>query len=197
MPTPPGFASVSIELTQTNVTRPAYITFGIDPSATDGYAIAETIRVNFEGTASLKYMFDTSVTMTAIRVSLGTDGSADIVTEVPYNVVCSGSAAGTSVPPNCAVLVHKATALGGRRGRGRWYMPWAVGEGNVDEGGIISGGTLTSLQNNCDNFLSSMASLVPIVVLHEPGKTVIPPPSVVTKLTVDKLIATQRRRLGR
>ena len=54
------------------------------------------------------------------------------------------------------------------------------------------------LQTLANSFLAALTSGgVPMVILHNPGKTVPGAPNTVTSLSVDRLIATQRRRLGR
>jgi len=45
--------------------------------------------------------------------------------------------------------------------------------------------------------LALSSAAVPLVLLHAPGQTALPPPDPVTGLTVDRIVATQRRRLGR
>jgi hypothetical protein len=110
----------------------------------------------------------------------------------------------TSFPPNVALLVHKRTARGGRRGRGRMYIPWTLSTTSTGEGGVIAPASLTPMQTACNVWLSSISSGAgPVVLLHRPSTpgTARPStpgsPNVVTSMVVDPLCATQRRRLGR
>lgn len=202
MPTTPGYADVAFEMVLGGMTRPAYTTFGVDTSLTDPLAVAAAVDASANVAGSFYAMFDSSITFTDIRVSLGTDGSEDIIGVLAVNKVPSTSKG--TVPPNCAVLVHKVTARGGRRGRGRMFLPWALGETNVDEAGIIDSPTLTDLNGKINMFRTTLnTNDVPMVLLHQPSKpgtthpTVPGPPNLVTSLVVDKLVSTQKRRLGR
>lgn len=196
MPTPSGFGAISVQIVHSGMTRPAYLTFGVDPASTDPQTVAGLISGGIAAAGSLASALDTECTVSEVRVSLGTDGGEDIVGGLSTAV--AGGSGTTSVPPNCAVLVHKRTARGGRRGRGRLFIPWCVGEGSVDEAGIIASAAQTSIQNAMNTWLNNMTTNnVPMVLLHDPGITVPGAPNLVTALSVDKLISTQRRRLGR
>jgi hypothetical protein len=196
MPTPPGFADCSYELRQTGLTRPAYVTFGVDPVDTDPALVAGSLQAAFLSTGSFKSILDSSVTLSAIRVSLGTDGTADLVTVLNTSQV--GGQVGGNTPPNVAVLVHKSTSRGGRRGRGRMYLPWCLQTSTVDEAGQIGASTLTALNAAMLAWkIALTAANTPMVLLHGPGRTGIPAPDPVLSLSCDRLIATQRRRLGR
>jgi hypothetical protein len=196
MPTAAGFADVSVELVLTGFPRPAYITFGVDPTATDPSLIAASVAAAASVAGSLKSVLDATVTNTVIKVSLGTDGSGDISGE--GNGFGSGGISLTALPPNCAVLVHKRTARGGRRGRGRFFLPWCVGETNVEENGSIQSSQVTTLQNAMNTFRAALVTeAVPMYLLHGPGQTPVGAPDQVTSLAVDSVIGTQRRRLGR
>lgn len=202
MPTPAGFAEVSMQLVLAGFNRPAYVTFGVDPTDTDPNVVGAAIMAAAIGSNSFTSQLDSNVTLSQVRVSLGTDGGEDVVG------ITNGTSVGlrikTCLPANCALLVHKATARGGRRGRGRMYVPWYIDEVDIDEAGIINS-TAVGLCNTA--FLNFRSLLVsggnPMVLLHQPSEpgtarpTTPGPPNAVTSLTVDRLVATQRRRLGR
>lgn len=197
MPTPPGFATCSYELTLSGLSRPAYVTFGVDPTETDPTTITTQLLSAWSAAGSLNTLMDSNVTMTAVRVSLGTDGSADLV-YVNATSVVGGASGQASLPPNCAVLFHKTTSRGGRRGRGRMYLPWSVAELSVDEPGIIVPATVTSHTAAATAWRVALnAGGNPLVLLHSDGKTAKPAPDVVNTMVADRLVATQRRRLGR
>jgi hypothetical protein len=103
----------------------------------------------------------------------------------------------TSTPPSVAVLVRKSTSTGGKRGRGRFYLPWCLATTSVDEAGNVASAAQANLQTKCDSFKSQLAatpSFMPLVLLHQVGSST---PSLITGLTVDGRVATQRRRIGR
>lgn len=197
MATPAGYAECSYSFTQAGLIRPAFITFGVDPSETAIDLIATAVQAAFTAAGSLNTVMDSSVQMVNTRVSLGTETAEDLVYNLPSAIAGGGGTTG-SLPPNCAVLIRKVTARGGRRGRGRVYVPWAINETAVDEVGIIAGAAVTTLQNAANAWRAALVTQnVPMVVLHNPGLTATGAPDVVTSLRVDPLIATQRRRLGR
>lgn len=139
----------------------------------------------------------TGWTWRGIEIQQGTaTGSGGPVGSHPTTL--GGSAAATTLPQNCAVLVHKRTPVGGRRGRGRFYLPPAfLAESLVGQTGEISSVQVISLQSVVDAILSSLTTFnVEMVLLHVQGANVIPPYPV-TQLTVDPIISTQRQRLRR
>jgi hypothetical protein len=147
-------------------------------------------------------IIDSQVQLQSTRVALGTDGSEDIIGTSPQLVACTS--AGTSGPPNVALLVHKRSARGGRRGRGRMYIPWAKGSTNITEAGVFQAADLTAVNAAVAAWATAVnASVGPIVLLHRPSSpgTVHPTtpgaPNVVTSFVADPLVGTQRRRLGR
>jgi hypothetical protein len=196
MPTVPGYADVSLELINVGLVRPAFVTFGVDPTATDPAIIAADVLNAVTYSGSFMSVIDAGVTLTSVRVSYGTDGSADLVFVQPAST--AGGKAGTALPANCAALIHKVTARGGRRGRGRMYIPWAFDQADVTEAGTVNSTRRTALDNAMATLLSRLSTAsTPMVLLHNPGLTSMGAPDLVTSLRADNLIGTQRRRVGR
>lgn len=113
-------------------------------------------------------------------------------------VTAPGLLAQPTVPVNSAFLVKKGTALGGRRHRGRWYLPPAwIGEDLIGAGGAISiTSAYTTLQSRLTAYLAAIAALqFPMYLLHGGPGDFVPPPTLVTSLTLQPLLATQRRRM--
>jgi hypothetical protein len=192
----PGFADVSLQVSSTIMSRPSFVTFGVDPSSSTPDSIAQSVYTAATSAGSLISKVDSGCTIGPTTIRLGQDGGEALVGY--WSLRANGAISLTSPPPNVAVLIHKRTARGGRRGRGRLFMPWFVDETTIDEAGIIAPATVTSLATCVEVFRTALATNgVPMVVLHEPGKTTAGAPDVVTSLTVDPLVATQRRRLGR
>lgn len=105
----------------------------------------------------------------------------------------SGTKSGEPVPPNCAFLATKRTARGGRRGRGRFFLPpvW-VPEHEINAAGVISSGQVTIVQLLLEGLIAEMSAQdIPAVLLHSDGGT----PDEITGVTVQSRLATQRRRL--
>jgi hypothetical protein len=128
---------------------------------------------------------------------VGQDGEVPTIFESSRNSPGAGSA--DYLPQNCALLVKKQTNRGGRRGRGRFYVPMILPEASVDPVGNISGPQIEQKQTAADGFLEQLSTgplNTPMVLLHNTeGVSTAGAPDPVTKLTVDGVISTQRRRL--
>ena len=110
-----------------------------------------------------------------------------------------GNNAGAGLPNNCSVLVRKSTALGGRRNRGRMYIPCPI-ETTIDAAGVFTVGEVNSWNTVLGLLMpggtvhTAFGFLGDPVVLHETGSQT---PAVVTGLTCQNKIGTQRRRMRR
>jgi hypothetical protein len=202
MPTPPGFHSCSYELRHSLQSRSMFLTFAVNSPETDPNIVATAIRTAFMAAGSLFSIIDSNVTLVGSRVSSGTDGAADLVGINTTSGACTKSL--SSLPANCCALVHKRTSRGGRRGRGRLYIPFCIGVSDTTENGAITGAQMTVIQNGVNAWAAALtAGTMTHVLLHRPSEPGIPNPSApgapntVLSMTVDPLLATQRRRLGR
>lgn len=131
----------------------------------------------------------------------------------PFRFEGSGVAAGsqgTPCPPNVSVLSKKQSALAGRRGRGRNYIP-GIAEADVDAAGYIGEGPIADwvlIWNNIATFINDIpvgaGGLAEPAIIHGllrdpdtgdpiPGTAIAPTPIVF--MTVEQRVATQRRRL--
>lgn len=100
--------------------------------------------------------------------------------------------AGVAEPPQVSVLIQKQSGFAGRANRGRMYVP-GVPNGAVGADGDLDGTNLTNFQAAADAFLNfSESGTGNLVILHNnPALT----PTTVTALSVQALVATQRRRV--
>lgn len=131
-----------------------------------------------------------SITFESVLVKLGPDETGPSATVA---VSVDGELTGGAATPNVAYLVHKNTNLGGRRGRGRMFIP-GVTEETVDGAGNLTSGTVSSWNTALATLLVTLATNdLPAYLLHD-GPT---PPTAVQTLTIDGRVATQRRRLRR
>jgi hypothetical protein len=109
-----------------------------------------------------------------------------------------GNALGGLIPQNSAYLIRKNTALGGRRHRGRMYLP-GVGEASVNDNGVLTQARTEEINPAVGNWLAALrasAAVVDMVLLHASSPlSPTPAPTAVTSLAVQPQIATQRRRL--
>lgn len=105
----------------------------------------------------------------------------------------AGSDLSAQASPNVAYLVRKTTALGGRKNRGRFFLP-GVDESEVDQGGNVSPTKLENLNLALsDAFTRMIAEDTPPMLLHNDATA----PTAITVFSIDSKVATIRRRLRR
>lgn len=198
MPTPNGFANCSVRIQLTGFTRPAFVTFGVeDNTGFDPTGLADVVRDAWLATVSMNSQLDSSTTATEFTVRVGQPAGDDAVGSVSSTVV--GGRALNSGPPSQSVLIHKRTARAGRAGRGRLFMPWwGLTAGELPDNGLIATAQLNTMNATVDTWLAAhTAASAPLVLLHPTPSTPVRIPDLITDLSVDPLISTQRRRLGR
>lgn len=196
MSTPEGFADCAVKLVLTGYNRPAYITFGVESAAIAPVAVATNIKTQWLATGSMNPRLDQSVTATEFFARTGSASGEDLVGSVT-NATPGGASQG-SPTPNVAVLAYKRTARGGRRGRGRWFLPWFIDESSLNEDGTIATSAQTSLQTSCDTFRGLLnTNGTQMVVLHRPGITAPGAPTPVESIVIAGVVSTQKRRLVR
>lgn len=211
MTIPIGFAHVRVNY-QANTSYPfgAQWTFGVElnnPALLTAEEVAESVHDIIQATSIEAAMTDTT-NIQSVSVKFGPDETGESG-EFVENIL--GTAAVQTVPPNVALLVRKLSGLGGRRGRGRMYVP-GLGESSVDTGGTIVGGTVSGWQTIFDAIFNGLESQdTPMVLLHDPpGHWILnsngqprfvadvgedaPAPTTVTSLVVESRVASQRRR---
>jgi len=104
-----------------------------------------------------------------------------------------GSNSIACAPANCSVLMTKRTALGGRKHRGRCYLPpMFFDESQINAAGVFDIFRATEVQDEWDNSVTELTSRGWLPVLHHSDGTA---GSLITGVTVSTLIGTQRRRL--
>ncbi len=109
----------------------------------------------------------------------------------------------TTPPPasNTALLIKKLTALGGRRNRGRMYLPAGnTEEQAIDHNGMIQTAAVPVYQTRMDSFYSALVASAPTlqpVILHGPTVAGVAPaePTVMTGFSAQPQVATHRRRM--
>jgi len=185
---PELFAHISILWAGSGLPRGAATTFGV-ANVTDQTAAQVASDVADAWTAStLMGNLSSLIQTTTVRVKLGpnndgpfTDGTMSIF----------GGAATTVASPQVAYLCKKTTGFGGRRSRGRFFLPGVL-EANVDAAGVVTSGVVSAINTDLAALLAELSSRdVPMVLLHDdPGV-----PYAVTSLVCDGRVATQRRRL--
>lgn len=191
MTIPVGFAQATHFFTGNPVPLGAAITYGVDLGGAS--PTPESVAEDLHGALATTVMgrLPQSLFLQSTLVKFGPDATGPSGT---FSTAVGGSLAGDVAPPNVTWLVRKNTALGGRAGRGRLYLP-GVPEELIDNGGVISATDVTAMQTEWDDFLIAVgAANLNMVVLHQPGSPLITP-TPITSLQVEGRVATQRTRL--
>jgi hypothetical protein len=198
----------SVFLKHDAIAREAEVTFAINDASNNSSAQEWADAVQGVFTSRFDQQVDTAARIMRTETLKG-DGSATFTTGVSTSAPVRGTNAMSSTPPNCAILAKKLTGFGGRRNRGRFYLPFMLNEGEVDEAGNISTGVVTDVQACCDNFRSDIeaaddATLVIANRNYDVAWNIKPRHlvstdmgEVVTAFVVESVVATQRRRMPR
>lgn len=103
-----------------------------------------------------------------------------------------GGGGGNGVSAAVSVLLRKHTASGGRANRGRMYFP-GVEETSVGEDGSLLAAAVTDYTDAAASLLTDEGNIVGGVVLHDGPAA----PTLITSITCESIVATQRRRQRR
>jgi len=194
---PVGYAEVVFHFTCAGIVDPIITTIGVhpDPSITPPniaqivsgiWTTGSTPFGPFQA-SNMSNVYSLVTTSCTLMTSTG-----PIIGEYATNV--TGGSAVSRPPAQVAFLVRKSTARGGRKGRGRMFLPAAViPEGEIDEAGKLQTATITREQPKLNGVLAQMNTLqVPAVLLHSDPITT---PDTITALTLQSIVGSQRRRL--
>lgn len=188
---PAGYAQANIVFEGAAVPTGAEMTIGLNVG-TFGQPASVAAAGVFDAmdTANMNTLWTSVLQVSEVRVKYGPDetGPTGI-----HTAVLTGTLATTGAAPMVSVLVQKVTALGGRAGRGRCYMPGVI-DGLVDASGGLDTGYQAAAQTSWDDFLAELiATDLEPVVLHGAGSP-ISLPTTITSFAVANQVASQRRR---
>jgi hypothetical protein len=186
---PANYAQVNLKMTGPAVPTGAQVTFGLDRVGYSGTPAeaAEVVRLQLIANTCFTQV-DSNVLLSSILVKYGpneTGAAAEIATGIV------GGQSGTAQVPQCAYLLNKNTTAGGRKGRGRFFLP------GVPDTAIVEGGTLVSsvagqMTASWQGFVEDMsAASLPLALLHSQLGDV---PNVITSISCQSRVGTQRRR---
>jgi hypothetical protein len=106
----------------------------------------------------------------------------------------AGLAGGEMTPINNAFLVKKTTAQGGRRQRGRNYLP-GVAESITDDDGTIHTDVVNGINTNIQDMRTAFTGEgIEMALLHQSAPW---NPTIVVNALCEAKIANQRTRLSR
>lgn len=188
-----GYSQANLFWQAVGSVRPSEVTLGFKedaPSNATSQAIAVYNAATISGSVAAAGMMNNSWTFLGVRVMLMTESGPTIGEKF---TTVTGSLGSTPVPINTAVLIRKTTSLGGRKNRGRMFVPpCSLPEANVDQMGVINSTSLTSLQTQWTLFYNSLtgADLEP-KLFH----TSDPVATQINAFNVQSVCATQRRRM--
>lgn len=188
---PTGFAQVNLKLSGVALPQGAQLTFGISTQVVTEIAEMANIVIGAIQETGILNPLSNALACRSVLIKKGPnrDGPAG---EFPCNEL--GLATGDSLPPNVSMLVKKSTAAGGRMNQGRFFVPGAP-EAHATSGGQLSGAFVTDMQNRWTAFHTELEEAdMPMILLHSSdagGDS----PRLITSLSVQSLLATQRRRL--
>lgn len=190
---PSGYGQVTFKFGGFGMRFPGVMTLGLDVSA----ALAPIEEIADDLTTIMSTFIDSNAISSSLefRGVLLKYGPTATGPSVETSTVQAGTGS-SQASSQVAYLIHKNTALGGRAGKGRMYLP-GVTESAVNANGSIDSGTLDTLTADIETFGSAIAALgIDPVVLHGEDSP-LSTPTPITSLTVDSIVATQRRRLRR
>lgn len=190
-----GYGQATLVFSSPGLLAPLVVTHGLKDVPGTGLAAAASAawaaalvaggRILAPGSYANSYTFE------RVDVTIGTPTGPVLGTT---SVAVTGTAAFNPAPANCAILVRKTTARGGRRGRGRnFWPPMFVDEGNVGPSGTIAAAQVTALGILLASTIIALnATNYPAFLLHDVSEIA---PDAVTSWPLQTRLATQRTRL--
>lgn len=187
---PTGYLEATYVWQQTGIQREMVNVMGHEvPGAVTNPDVMALTLFDFWSLA-LKGQQSTSFIFQRVEVRVGNDGD-------PLLGSFTGSTVGTgginALPVNTSVLVTKRTAVGGRRNRGRMFLPGFCDESNVGPNGLMTVAELNSIQAAIIEWYDDLvaAGWAPYILHADP----LDAPTEITGLQANQLLATQRRRM--
>lgn len=189
---PTGYAQTNFIFTGAGVPEGAEVTLGWDIGGAGGDP--EDLNNALDaawGTANIDNAYTSDVILTGLLTKFGPNATGPSHLK---SVNHPGAQATSGATPQVATLWHKTTALGGRAGRGRLYLP-GVPENAVSSAGVLDNAFVVAHAGVWNALLTAMAlGSYDGVVLHGAGSP-ISTPTPITTINLQSKVATQRRRL--
>ena len=188
---PPGYANIQWIMQHTNTAQIALTAIGVEIEAADPQVVVEGATAAFDD--NFGELCGLAWAGLTVRMVIGTsDPSAPITLESP--TWQGGSAAGNACPAQVCTLLKKITLSGGRKGKGRMYLPGPL-EGSIDDAGHFTTTQSDDNQARATAFRGDMiaiAGVTSVVLLHtDPADE----PSEIVGILADPVVGSQRRRL--
>ncbi len=195
---PVGYAHVLHSLLWAGDPEPMAVTYGLEVGVGETAEDVADVCANAWAQLNPAVSTEVSLTQTVVRHNIGPAGAPPVV--AVSTISTGGVAAGTLIPQNSAFLIHKRGPVGGRSGRGRFYVP-GVREVAVGNTGVVNNDVRIDWNTRLATFLAQLNAapeIAGMVVLHDSlSQFAGNPPAPVSTLLCDTVIATMRRRLRR
>lgn len=189
---PPGYAEAWLRFNTASDPENMYCALGLQLASGQTGTQTLTNSIDSTATAALDNITSSEHTLGPGHVIYGQDGG-DLRIDSTNSPV-TGAAGTNALTVNTAVLVRKLTASGGRRGRGRMYLPGAP-ESVFSTAGNMTTGTQATHQTALDNLMTTLIALAGVDGLCLFHDTAPFTPTPITSLEVQLKAATQRRRM--
>lgn len=188
MTIPAGFAQCTLNWVGTALPFGAATVLGVEPDVSlDLTGIAGAMNSAINSSGILVHVND-ACQIASVLVKAGPDASGPSAT---FPTGLPGQDSDPAASCNTAMLIHKGTALGGRKHAGRIYWP-GLPQAKLNSNGTILAATLLTATDQWDDFrVACEANDIPLVLLHEGADD----PDPVISLVPQPRAATQRRRL--
>jgi len=187
---PPGYANLQLLFTSPGG-RNALTSHGCTAEALNPEMLNNV--TNLWAASDYWENMDDSWVFNGARLVIGTSVPSEPITWEHASSTPGGNS-GTSAPPNCAMLLRKHTERGGRKGRGRMYIPGVTAD-SITDAGTLGGATSTfelQLQDVLTDMFGALNSADPVLLHQDEADG---DPDVVTRWELDSMVATQRHRL--
>lgn len=196
---PPGFGLASIVLNGPDGTQPYVTTIGVGLSDAGGDFVGVANRVLQTYASAFDTLTNEDLTFDRVTLLVGSDGGNGSVDSdiAPMVAVRSGPMAPTAM----SLIARKNTAVLGRRGRGRMFIPGVLADGDVAANGAIEPESRPIFQEALDNFMTGLSlvgtspyPIAPPYLLHSEGSASTSP-TPITSLSTAPLVGWVRKRI--
>jgi hypothetical protein len=199
---PEGHALVSHAYTLVGDAEPMFNVYGVKvetDTAINAQVMATSLAEKWANFFKLQQDGGWQTKETTVKLKVG-PGLLDYDVGIDTTIVAGTLATTNTCPVNTAYLIHKRTAVAGRSGRGRLYLP-GVPENLVEDTGVLTAGTATAMTTAAQSWRAAVEAATGVanmVIFHDSnGAAAAQLPPVVLNLVCDLKVSTQRRRLRR
>lgn len=193
---PPGYCSAAFRFALTGDPEEMVTTIAFELSDPSDPTSTANLLMNAWNTAFDDSLLNSSYEMTGVTLTVGNDGGSIVAQST--NPAVAGTEASAVLPQNNAMLVRKNTALPGKKGKGRCYLPAGyLFEGEVSNAGVVSSGSRNNINTAFAAFVTAALAIdeITAVVLLHSDATLPTPLLPGGEFSVQPVIATQRHRL--